>query len=130
MDTVEFWGIVFRSGSHMCWFQMSMIMLAFGLTWCLIVLITAKKLPNKVSAQDILLPFLLFHIYTSTSAVLVIAGRFFMDMPINGRVYSTDCIWFNAIMVVIYFFLRRFCKYLTTKRGREGAGGSTNQAKV
>lgn len=85
-DKVTVLGYTFRSGGHLVWFFTSMLMLTY-------VAYARLRYPAVTQMQSW---FILFHAMSSLQAVISTRfGRY------NGRMYSVDCIWFNALMAVV-----------------------------
>jgi len=106
MGSVKFLGIVFRSQSHMEWFQMSMTFLVISLIWYLAALVLSKRSQVVFFTPGMLwVMFLGFHVMTMAEALAVVSVRFFKGVPLNGKMFSVDCIWFNALMAFIYVLL-------------------------
>ena len=90
----EFLGIVFRSELHMMWFELTVGVL--------------------VLATIILCGFLFFKSYEFPIFIFGSLGVAFLCVSItsvgmtrfgtvNGENWSVDCIWYNALLSVIYF---------------------------
>ncbi len=108
MPSLVHWGITFRSYSHWMWFRMSMWLFVVSWAYYFFALFLSKKFSGPASARVGLWRYLLFfHSVTSIEAIAVAAGKYLTHHPVNGAMYSIDCIWFNALMAVCYFFLRR-----------------------
>ncbi|HXV27136.1 MAG TPA: hypothetical protein VD862_03905 [Candidatus Paceibacterota bacterium] len=86
-DEVVVLGYRFRSGGHVVWLCLSMLLLA-----CVVV---DRSLPPD--AVHFTIPMIIgFHGSTAITAVFATNfGR------VNGTMYSRDCIWFNALMAGI-----------------------------
>ncbi len=110
MELVEFWGLTFRSASHMHWFQLSVGGFIVSNVWFLLRCI----FPREQKIFSFFIPwFCLFwwHVVTSVSAIAITKFG-----TVNGPRYSVDCIWFNALAAGIYFVLFYFIGRLL-KRG-------------
>ncbi|MBU4511845.1 hypothetical protein KKD19_01180 [Patescibacteria group bacterium] len=106
MEKIVFWGIIFRSSSHMRWFQTTMIILAL----CIMVFLFYYLIKGRGL-------YWTWFFGGSTHAwatfMAIIATKF---GAVNGSAYSADCIWFNGLMVGIYIGLYHFTKLLTKTR--------------
>ncbi len=98
-----FWGIGFRSLSHLHWFQGSVFMLTASLiasAWCL------KSRPSK-EHHNLVVIFLiltgLFHALAFlTASVSAYKKTYVLHQDPNGPLFSVDCIWWNALLTVGY----------------------------
>ena len=77
----------FRSPNHAAWFFVSVAVLIISLIYAFYRLGTARAIWRFVIGT---------HVGTVVLAILVVATRG------SGPVYSIDCIWFNALMALIY----------------------------
>lgn len=109
LEQVTFWGLSFRSASHMHWFQMSVVVFALSVLSLLVWFFFFRK-----SNDFLICPFVMWqlgfaiHVLQPPIALIVTRGG-----TVNGPIYSVDCIWFNALMACIYFLgWRRLWKRL------------------
>lgn len=106
MEQAILWGIEFSSAGHMNWFIFSMICFGISTGWCLITLgiKLIMRLNIKLSSTSLYTTGwalgMTGHFWTSIMAIIF--TKFGTE---NGRIYSVDCIWFNALMGVIYMGL-------------------------
>lgn len=114
-EMLYFMGISFRSTSHMYWFQGSMtfaLLSLASLVWCL------RAQPARETLRLVLIYWslvLLFHVGASVSASWVAYQKaIVLGQDPNGPLFSTDCIWFNAMMsagyVTMIVWLRRLAR--------------------
>lgn len=85
-ENIVFFGINFRSGSHLLWFRMSMTILALTLLFMVFDIIFGDKKLIQTT-MGILKHITNFH--GGVAFCAVIATRFGKE---NGRIYSVDCI--------------------------------------
>ena len=117
MKSVEFWGIVFRSTSHMHWFQASMVALAISFGWYLIILVISRKQSGFISLHTILwIVILAYHTGVLLYVSIVMVTKLAMNEPVNGQTCSIDCIWFNALMIAIYLSLCWITKAIANRK--------------
>lgn len=94
MEAVEFLGITFRSSYHMQWFVMTMII--FGASWVLFGIC----LVCKCYGAPVIIWGILGIMSLSASMGAITKTKW---GTVNGPVYSVDCIWYNGLLMVIYF---------------------------
>lgn len=100
METIEFWGIGFRSAIHLGWFQGTLIIFTATVVWFLANSIFLRKSITP-SVSCVSWKFMaLFHIIVSFQAIVFTKGG--MD---NSATSSVDCIWFNALVSFVYLVL-------------------------
>lgn len=97
MEEIKFSGIKFRSYSHLSWFLLSL--LAFLISW-LWYMVTENSLPHY--SRMLWLCFLLFHSGTAIGAIISVLTNCIKRLPVNGIIYSIDCIWFNGLLSIVY----------------------------
>ena len=102
MEKIEFYGIVFRSVSHMAWFEVSTSLFCMSMAWCVTkAALTAKK----ITYTYLWIVLATIHAGVSIDAFFATKGG-----SINGDMYSIDCIWFNAFLCFSYITLYRSLK--------------------
>jgi hypothetical protein len=93
---IIFFGIHFRSASHLLWFEISMVLFGISILESFFCLLSKKdELAEKVYGMQ--KSIARFHGATALIAVFVTKFG-----TVNGDAYSVDCIWFNSLMVAIY----------------------------
>jgi uncharacterized membrane protein YvlD (DUF360 family) len=96
MESLEFWGVSFRSVMHMQWFQASVCVSMV----CMLLLLLPLILKEDYNPIYNIIPvgfFSSMHFTVFLSAVVLTKGG-----AVNGNIFSVDCIWFNALMAFIY----------------------------
>jgi len=94
-EAPEFLGIVFRSQSHLGWFQFSMAVFGIGMITFGMVLLGCNSIRSMTRG---FFPFM--RIFHFTASILAVFMTRFGTM--NGPIYSVNCIWFNFLMGTIY----------------------------
>ena len=97
METVDFWEITFRSAQHLGWFIKTLVVFTVTVGWFFVNSIFIRK---SITPSLSWLLMVLVHIVASL--VSVVATRF---GTVNGSEYSVDCIWFNALVALVYLIL-------------------------
>ncbi|MDA2935975.1 hypothetical protein MYX06_02050 [Patescibacteria group bacterium AH-259-L05] len=120
MDSVVFWGIEFRSVTHMEWFQTSIEF--FVTTILLFMLMGILVKIGQAEPELLFIPvvfwvvLIFFHGLASFAAYIITKGG-----AINGPAWSVDCIWFNALVAGVYIVFclitARYWKKLKVKTG-------------
>ena len=87
-DRVLWFGVAFRSSKHLSHFRNSMLL------FCSIVVV-AWLLPAMI--LSVAVPCGLAH-----ATIAIVAVRETRWGRINGKRFSRDCIWFNALLVMAY----------------------------
>ncbi len=108
-NELEFLGILFRSRSHLHWFLGSVTMFTItvgSLAWCL------KARPEADKARLLTIFWflaLIFHLGAFVAASMNYYDKVvILNQNPNGRLFSTDCIWFNAMWIGIYAIILVF----------------------
>jgi hypothetical protein len=102
-ESVIHLGIHFRSVSHYHWFVGSMILLGLSL---LCSVLEMDKRPVDLMQSWWHWP-VFCHAGTSVTAIFVTHFG-----QVNGPIYSVDCIWFNALMSLMNYFVFLFAMRL------------------
>lgn len=110
METVEFLGITFRSSGHLGYFLMNCFVL---LLFMVIGLFSRRFLEIVLPAMS------LSYVFSSFIALVFTKGK-----NVVGP-YSPDCVWFNALMAIIFFLFFVSVKLLN-KRGKKAFQKTTS----
>ncbi len=94
MEQVEHFGIVFRNASHFLWLLQSMFILVVTLIFAV-----DKALRKRAISWGFWCAGT-FHGSTAIEALFITKAGTRVT-----RLYSPDCIWFNALMVGVYVLL-------------------------
>ena len=114
MNSIEFFGIVFRSEQHLHWFFLTLIVFAVVVILLAVFYVIASSAEMEYQGKwmqfsvELCFAFCFSSLFTTTAAILIAAANFLRHMPVNGPVWSLDCIWFNALVAMIYFCLGKF----------------------
>jgi len=110
MGTIEFLGIAFRSAQHLEWFVFTLI--TFGANICFIAVCWASGKRFKAPCAFCGVLGGLSFFYSILAAIITDFGA------ASGPVWSGDCIWYNALLAVIYVLGAALCGYLEKRRLR------------
>jgi hypothetical protein len=115
MEHVVHWGITFRSSQHYIWFLIVLgVAATLGIVYCVTLLLRGTR---ALAARETLATMWSWagQAFASVSGTAILATKFGTE---NGPAYSVDCIWFNALVAVVFctiaYLLRR--KIVTTKK--------------
>lgn len=102
-ESIWFLGIGFRSESHLYWFQGSMTFAMASLALFAYCVRGAPSDDTRRLATIYWAITLVFHALASiTASVYAYKQIYWLGKSPNGPLFSLDCIWFNAMMTVVY----------------------------
>jgi hypothetical protein len=112
MHPIQWMGITFRSQGHLNWFLVCMFI--FGITvlaFLIELYLNRKERKSYFVVIGVWQFFGICYVVHSCCAILVTNfGK------VNGPIYSTDCIWFNGVVAVIYFLAAIISKTLLVRK--------------
>jgi len=96
VEPLEFWGITFRSASHLAYFKLSVTVFLASIGWCF----------GKSIFSGRFAPTRFWNIMGVAHSVVSLQAAVYTKMgQANDLVYSAECVWFNALAAFLYFFL-------------------------
>lgn len=110
MGTIEFLGITFRSAQHLEWFILTLVTLGANIYFIAVCWVSGKRYTMPLAFCAISGGFSLF--YSILAAIITDFGA------VSGPIWSGDCIWYNALLSVIYILGAALCGCLEKRRLR------------
>lgn len=110
-NRIRFWGINFRSESHLNHFKLSSKMLCFCLILPFLYFFGTKIINEefqqvfKIVGGSIVLSFcLMFAVFHGAGSIIAFKETHHGKISSVGN-WSTNCIWFNGLLFAIYIIL-------------------------